>query len=225
LLGTDTLGRDILSRIAFGSRVSLAVGFMSIFFGFVAGGFLGIVAGYFRGRLESLITGFMDVLLAFPSLVLLLAAVTFLAEGKPTIWHVTLAIGVLSIAPLGRIIRASTLTFAQREFVLAARTLGAKNGRIIRREILPNVLLPAMAFSLTAVAVAIVAEGALAFLGLSVQPPTPTWGGMINEGRIVLRDSAHVSLTPGFVLFFTVLAMNFVGDSLAARFSVREGAL
>lgn len=225
LLGTDTLGRDILSRLAHGGRVSLSVGFMSISMGLLVGGLLGVVAGYFRGRIETVVMGAMEVLLAFPALILSLSIVTFLAAGQPSIWHVTLAIGFLSIAPIARIIRASTLTFAQREFVLAARTLGAKHWRVIRREILPNVLPPAISFALIAVAVAIVAEGTLAFLGLSLEAPTPTWGGMINEGRQGLRESPHVSLVPSCAMFVTVLALNLVGDGLTSRFDVRESRL
>jgi peptide/nickel transport system permease protein len=191
----------------------------------VVGGGLGVVAGYFRGRIESVIMGAMDILLAFPALVLALAIVTFWAQGKANIGHVTVAIGLLSIAPIARIIRANTLTFAQRDFVLAARALGAGDRRIIVKEILPNVLPPVFAFSLIAVAVAIVAEGTLAFLALSVQPPTPTWGGMINEGRRLLNDAPHVAFMPAIAMFLTVLALNFAGDSLRARFEVREGRL
>ena len=139
--------------------------------------------------------------------------------------NVTLAIAILAIAPIARIIRASTLTFSEREFVLAARALGAKNRRIIIREILPNVALPAASFALVAVAVAIVAEGTLAFLGLSVPAPTPTWGGMIADGRTLLEQAPHISFVPSIAMFLTVLALNFVGDSLRARFDVREGAL
>jgi len=225
VLGVDGVGRDMLARVVYGTRVSLAVGFMSILMGLVVGGGLGVVAGYFRGRIESVIMGAMDILLAFPALVLALAIVTFWAQGKANIGHVTVAIGLLSIAPIARIIRANTLTFAQRDFVLAARALGAGDRRIIVKEILPNVLPPVFAFSLIAVAVAIVAEGTLAFLALSVQPPTPTWGGMINEGRRLLNDAPHVAFMPAIAMFLTVLALNFAGDSLRARFEVREGRL
>jgi peptide/nickel transport system permease protein len=225
LLGTDSLGRDMFARVIVGARVSLAVGFMSIIFGLVVGGFIGVVSGYFRGKLEAILMSLMDAMLAFPALVLGLAIITFVAHNNANIWHVTFTIGILSIPSISRIIRASTLAFAQREFVLAARTVGAKDWRIIRREILPNVLPPALSFSLIAVAVAIVAEGALAFLGLSVRPPTPTWGGMINEGRQVLRDASHVSMIPSIVMLLTVLALNYAGDALSARFQFREGSL
>src|SRR5207244_340884 len=192
-LGTDELGRDMLARLIHGSRVSLIVGFSSIGLGLAVGGAIGVIAGYYRGRIESLLMGITDILLAFPALVLALAIVTFMGQ---SLRNVTLAIAILAIAPIARIIRASTLTFSEREFVLAARALGAKNRRIIIREILPNVALPAASFALVAVAVAIVAEGTLAFLGLSVPAPTPTWGGMIADGRTLLEQAPHISFVP-----------------------------
>lgn len=222
LLGTDSLGRDMLSRTIYGARVSLVVGFTAIAAGLVVGGSVGLLAGYFRGRFEAILMGTVDVLLAFPALVLALALVSFLG---PSIGTVTLAIAVLSVAPIARIIRASTLTYSQREFVLAARTLGAKSRRIVLSELLPNVLPAALSFALVAVAVAIVAEGALAFLGLSVPAPQPTWGSMINEGRTVLQQAPHISFVPSAAMFLTVLSLNFAGDSLRSRFEIREGRL
>lgn len=222
LLGTDELGRDQLSRVVYGARVSMTVGFASIFFGTIIGGALGVIAGFYRGRLETLIMGAMDVLLAFPALVLALAIVSFLGQ---SLRNVVLAISVLAIAPIARLIRSATLAVAQREFVLAARTLGAKNFRIITREILPVVMLPVMSFALIGVAVAVVAEGALAFLGLSVPAPTPTWGGMITDGRVYLQQDPWIAFVPSIVLFITVLALNFAGDTLRSLFDVREGAL
>ena len=222
LLGTDDLGRDMLARIVYGARVSMIVGFTSIAIGLVIGGPLGLIAGYYKGRLGAAIMSCTDVLLAFPTLVLSLALITFLGQN---VRNVVIALGVISIAPIARIIRGSTLTFAEREFVVAARSLGARNFRIITREILPNVALPTFAFALVGVALAIVGEGALAFLGLSVRAPTPSWGGMINEGRSLLNRSPEVSLIPALVMFVTVLAFNFAGDSLRAYFDVREGAL
>ena len=221
-LGTDENGRDMLSRVIYGARVSLIVGFASIFLGLLIGGSLGVIAGYYKGRIGTFIMGCMDVMLAFPALVFALVIVTFLGQ---SLTNVTIAIAVISIAPIARIIRAATLTFAEREFVMAARTLGARNWRIITREILPNVILPAASFSLIAVALAIVGEGALAFLGLSVAAPTPTWGGMINEGRGFLVLDPYISLIPAAAMFLTVLAFNFAGDSLRAFFDVKEGAL
>ncbi|MCZ7526290.1 MAG: ABC transporter permease [Acidimicrobiia bacterium] len=173
LLGTDALGRDLLARIVWGTRVSLAVGLCSVAIGFVAGGALGLVAGYFRRRTESVIMTFADAMLAFPALVLLLSLTTFLGQN---LRNIVVAIGVVTVPVFMRLGRANTLAHAQREFVLAARATGAGHLRIIVREILPNVALPLMAFSLIVVAVAIVAEGSLSFLGMSVPATTPTWG-------------------------------------------------
>jgi peptide/nickel transport system permease protein len=213
-LGTDDLGRDMLARVVYGARVSMTVGFTSIALGLAVGGTLGLIAGYYKGRLGRLIMGAMDVLLSFPALVLALAIVTFLGQ---SLRNIVIAIGVLAIAPVARVIRASTIAFAAREFVTAARALGATDRRIIVREILPNVALPTLSFALIGVAVAIVAEGGLAFLGLSVRPPTASWGGMINEGRSFLQRSPQMSLIPAGVMFVTVLAFNFAGDSLRQR--------
>ncbi len=222
LLGTDDIGRDMLARIVYGARVSMIVGFASIALGLLIGGSLGLVAGYYRGRLGALIMGCMDVLLAFPTLVLGLAIVTFLGQ---SLRNVTIAIGVLAVAPVARIIRGATIAFADREFVTASRALGARNGRIILREILPNVAVPTLSYALIGVAVAVVGEGALAFLGLSVRAPTASWGAMISEGSKFLRRSPAESLVPAGILFLTVLAFNFVGDTLRSRFEVRQGAL
>jgi peptide/nickel transport system permease protein len=222
-LGTDSLGRDVLSRIIWGARVSLSVGLIAIVFGLIVGGIIGLIAGFYKGRTESLLMGSMDVLLAFPALLLALAIITF--TNNRSIWVISLAIGIVSIAPVARLVRASTLMFGQREFVLASRTLGASNKRIIAREILPNVVLPVLSFAVIGVAVAIVAESGLAFLGLSVAPPTPTWGGMINEGRNVLETDPQICLIPSFVLFLTVLMLNFAGDHVREYFDVREGGL
>ena len=171
-LGTDALGRDMLSRLVFGARISLTVGLVAPMLGLVIGGGLGMMAGYFRGRFETLVVGGIDVLLAFPPLVLALAITTYLGQ---SVLNITITLGILSIPALTRVARAATLTFAERDFVTAARALGAGHGRILMRELLPNIALPLIAFFLIAVAVIIVVEGALSFLGLGVPPPAPSW--------------------------------------------------
>ncbi len=222
-LGGDGLGRDILARIVHGSRVSVTIAFSAVGIGMTVGGILGMCVGYFRGRFERWTMSVIDVILAFPGLVLLLALVAYVGQNLTAI---ALVIGLLSIPVYTRVARANTLSVAQREFVLAAKAMGAKHLRILVREIFPNVVLPVMAFALIAMGVVIVLEGALAFLGLSVQPPTPTWGSMINEGRRHFRDdAAHVALIPSAVMFLTVLSLNFVGDTLRSRFDVREANL
>jgi peptide/nickel transport system permease protein len=222
LLGTDDLGRDLLARTIWGARVSLVVGFASVTFGFLLGGALALAAGYYRGAVDGVLSFFTTVILAFPALVLALAVITFLGR---SLLNVTLVIGFIGIPVVYRIVRANTLTFSQREFVLSARSLGASNKRILVREILPNVLPAALALSLVGVAVAIVTEGALAFLGLSVPPPTPTWGGMIAEGLNVLQQDPWISLVPAFAMLLLVLSLNFAGDRLRSYFDVREGVL
>jgi peptide/nickel transport system permease protein len=221
-MGTDALGRDLFSRVVEGTQVSLAVGVFSVVIGLFFGGILGLVAGFFRRRAESIIMTLADSMLAFPSLVLLLSLTTFLG---PTLKNIVIAIGIVTVPTFIRLARAHTLSFAQRDFVLAARATGAKNRRIIFREVLPNVLMPLMAFSLIVVAVAIVAEGSLSFLGLSVPPTTPTWGNIIAGGRQDIAEAPHIVAFPSLVMFVTVVAFNLAGDRLREVLEVKEGAL
>ena len=221
-LGNDALGRDELSRLIYGARVSLTVGLLAPVIGVTIGGALGMLAGYFRGRLETFIVGGMDVLLAFPPLVLALALATYMGQTVP---NIILIIGVLGIPAFTRVARAVTLSLSEREFVTAARALGATDARILVRELLPNVALPLVAFFLLGVAVTIVVEGALSFLGLGVPPPMPSWGSMIGEGRESLDIAPWLAFLPALMMFLTVLSFNIVGDTLRALTDPRPGAL
>lgn len=223
LLGTDQNGMDILSRLVWGGRVSLVVAFGVLAVGMTVGGGIGLIAGYARGRVEVGLMALVDLLLAFPALILLIAVVAFLGPELP---NVVLGISLVSIPAFARIARATTMAFASRDFVLAARAAGATRRRILAREVLPNVVLPLLAFGLLVVAIAIVAEGSLAFLGLTSQE-TISWGGMINGGREALQqdDVVHTSLIPAVAMFLTVLSINLLGDRFRAGFDVKETAL
>jgi len=221
-LGTDGLGRDELSRLIHGARISLMVGLCAPIIGLIIGGALGMLTGYFRGRFESIVVGSMDVLLAFPPLILALAVTAFLGQ---SILNLTFILGVLGIPAFMRVARAATLTLARREFVIAAQALGATHARILLRELLPNVILPLFAFFLLAVAVTIVVEGALSFLGLGVPPPISSWGTMIGEGRESLDVAPRLAFLPAAAMFLTVLSFNLVGDTLRALTDPRQGAL
>jgi peptide/nickel transport system permease protein len=236
LLGGDGNSRSMLARLVYGTRTSLGVSTGAVAIGFVIGGMLGMLAGYFGGRIDSVITNAFNVMLSIPAIVLAFALVAFLQQppgtsgggesALPSWLILIIAIGVVAIPLLGRITRASALSWSQREFVLAARAQGAKNLRIMIREVLPNVLPAMFSIALLGIAVAIVAEGALAILGVGVAPPTPSWGNIIGLDRESLNQgSPHIVLEPAIMIFLTVLSLNFLGDVVRARFDVREAGI
>ena len=222
LLGTDNMGRDIVSRLLFGARVSLIVGFFAPCIGLVLGCLLGTVAGFYRGTAGRVIVGLVDTFLAFPRLVFLLMVMCIFGSSLTSL---TFALGFVCAPSFARVARANTLKFAEREFVLAARAAGASDASIILREILPNVLSPMLVYMLLVMGLVIIAEGGLGFLGLSVPSPTPSWGGMIAEGREVLEQSPHVSLIPTAAMFLTILSVNLIGDRLRGCGDARESQL
>jgi len=231
VLGGDGNGRDLLARTVYGARISMLIGVSAVMLGLLVGGLLGLLAGYFRGRIGNVLVSLFDILLAIPPLVLALSLVAVLKGdpskpgGLPTLLILIIALGVVSIPILARITRANTLAWAQRDFVTAARAQGAKDSRIITREILPNVLPSMISISLLGIAVAIIAEGGLAIFGVSVEPPTATWGTIVATGRISLRQAPFIVFIPCIAIFLTVLALNYLGDVIRDYFDVRESAL
>ena len=234
LLGCDTNGRDMLSRLLYGAWASLLVSTGAVVLGFVIGGVLGMLAGYFGGKVDTVLTSVFNVFLSIPAVILALALVAFLqgsagetgsGSGVDPKFILILALGIVSIPLLGRITRASALTWSEREFVLAAKAQGAKPLRIMIREVLPNVLPAMLSIALLGIAVAMVAEGTLSILGVGVKPPTPSWGNIIGSQRSSLQESPHIIFEPALFIFFTVLSLNFLGDVVRARLDVRESAV
>ncbi|WP_211270219.1 ABC transporter permease [Rhodococcus phenolicus] len=215
LLGTDTLGRSMLSRIVYGARVSLVVGAVAGLIGFLIGSLVGLLAGYFGRRLDTGVTLVADAMLAFPPLILLLALASILTPSVPTM---LLGLTLMVIPSFIRLSRANAMAWSSREFVRAARNMGAGHGRILFKEILPNVLAPLAAFLPIVMAALIVAEGSLSFLGLGIPPPQPSWGGMISDGKDAIATYPHLVFVPALVIFFTVFALNQVGDHLRTKY-------
>ncbi len=237
--GSESLGKDMFARCIYGARLALTVSVVSIVGALIIGGTLGMIAGYFKGWIDRVIAVLVDSLLAFPAIViaalvigrfdaLQASDIEFLGFGFDWLsrrWSVTIIFLMLSIAPVARIVRAQTLSLSEREYVLAARSLGARTPRILVREILPN-LVPAMVTVMfTGVAILLAAEGALAFIGYSVNAPDASWGLMISEHRVRIEEAWWATVFPALMLFMTVLAFNLVGDRVAKRFDIREASL
>lgn len=211
LLGTDNLGRDILTRILYGGQVSLQVGIVSVAIGATLGTLLGLLAGYLGGWADVLIMRFIDMMLAFPGILLALVIIAVLGRN---LQNVMIAVGLSSIPVYTRVVRGSTLALKQVDFIVAAQALGGSSARIMARHILPNVLAPIIVVATNGVAGAIIAGAALSFLGLGQQPPDPEWGLMLNEGREFIRVAAWVTTYPGLAIMVTVLSINLLGDGL-----------
>ncbi len=210
-LGTDLLGRDVLSRMIYGTRISLEVGLVAVGIALVLGTILGALAGYYGGLIDTLISRLIDIMLCFPSIFLILAVIAYL---EPSILNIMIVIGLTSWMGVARLVRAEFLSLREREFVLAARLAGASDLRIIFSHILPNALPPILVAATLGVGNAILIESALSFLGLGVQPPIPSWGNMLTEGKSCLEVAWWLSVFPGLAILLTVLTFNLLGETL-----------
>jgi peptide/nickel transport system permease protein len=210
-LGTDTLGRDVLSRIIFGSRVSLKVGFVAVGLATLIGLFIGALAGYYGGWVDSALMRLVDLMLCFPAFFLILAVIALL---EPSIWNIMAVIGLTGWMGVARLVRAEFLSLREREFVTAARALGAGDARLILRHMLPNALAPVMVSATLGVAGAILTESALSFLGLGVQPPTPSWGNILTAGKDNIEIAWWLSVFPGLAILITVMSYNLLGEGI-----------
>lgn len=221
LLGTDSLGRDQLSRVIYGTRISLTVGIISIALGGLCGSLLGVIAAYFKGWVDQLATIIVDALLAFPSLVLALAVVAALG---PSLVNVALAIAVVRIPIYTRLARSQTLQVVSQDYIVAAHSMGSGPLKVIVRHILPNILGPLMVQATTSISLAILDESVLSFLGLGIQPPTPEWGSMITDAQTFLSIDPWMIVGPALAIILIVLSLNLVGDALRDRLDPRDAA-
>jgi peptide/nickel transport system permease protein len=211
LLGTDDLGRDVLSRMIWGARISLAVGFVAIGIATVIGMILGAVSGYYSGWFDRIIMRFIDIMLSIPTFFLILAVIAFIG---PSIWNIMIVIGLTAWMGVARLVRAEFLSLKEREFVLAARAIGAGDFRIIFKHIMINGMSPVFVSAVLGIAGAVLVESALSFLGIGVQPPTPSWGNILTLGKDNIEIAWWLSLYPGLAILITVLSYNLLGEGL-----------
>lgn len=211
LLGTDVLGRDVLSRIIYGAGVSLSVGFVAVGISTLIGMILGALSGYYSGLIDRIVMRFVDVMLCFPSFFLILAVIAFVG---PSIWNIMIVIGVTSWMGVARLVRAEFLSIRERDFVQAAISQGASDARIIFLHILPNAMAPVLVAATLGIASAVLIESGLSFLGIGVQPPDPSWGNMLTEGKDNIEIAWWLSLFPGMAILITVMGYNMLGEGI-----------